>query len=253
MFTGKAALITGAAQGLGKSFAAVLLQKGCKVCAVDINEEKLQSTVKEFNTVYGEGSVIGNKCDVTNARELKESFKQAKDTFRHIDIVVNNAGVVDEQNWEKCLDINLTAVIRGTLLALDYMRKDRGGNGGTIVNVSSMAGIYPVEFAPAYAASKHGVIGYTRSWAFHPEVQSNGVRLVCLCPAYTDTDIIKSLPKSSVDIELYQKSLQTLGVMKMERVMEAFVKLLEDTDNIGSVLSVNKFGIKYWKMPDAKL
>ncbi|XP_022329778.2 15-hydroxyprostaglandin dehydrogenase [NAD(+)]-like [Crassostrea virginica] len=253
MFTGKTALITGAAQGLGKAFATELLQRGCKVCAADINENSLQRTVTEWKNQYGDDFVIASRCDVTKGKELEETFKQTKSTFSHIDIVVNNAGVVNENNWEKCLNINLTAVIRGSQLGLEYMRKDRGGQGGVIVNVSSMAGIYPVAFGPVYAASKHGVIGFTRSMGLHPEVKKNGVRLVCFCPAFTDTDILKSQPISTIDKELYQQALNELGIMRVSQVSEAFLKLLADQDNSGSALVVNKFGTKYWNLPGAKM
>ncbi|XP_061174133.1 15-hydroxyprostaglandin dehydrogenase [NAD(+)]-like [Saccostrea echinata] len=252
MFTGKVALITGAAQGLGKSFASALLQKQCKVCVADINEEKLQATVREFQDIYGENYVVSAKCDVTKELDFEETFKRAKAVFNQIDIVVNNAGVVDERNWERCLDINLAGVIRGTLLGLRYMRKDLGGTGGTIVNVSSMAGIYPAEFSPVYCASKHGVVGYTRSWAIHPEVEKNGVRLLCLCPSFAKTDILDYQPESSKDLELVQKSMKTIGMMRVEEVSDAFIKLLEDSDNNGSVMSVTKQGTRYWKMPAPK-
>ncbi|XP_048736491.2 15-hydroxyprostaglandin dehydrogenase [NAD(+)]-like [Ostrea edulis] len=248
MFTGKVALITGAAQGLGKSFAAALLQQGCKVCVADINDVKLQGTLKGFQSVYGENCVISSKCDVTNERDFEETFKQAKSSFGQINIVVNNAGVVDEENWQRCLDINLVSVIRGTLLGLRYLRKDCGGTGGTIINVSSMAGIFPVEYSPAYCASKHGVVGYTRSWALHPDVQRNGVRLLCLCPAYTKTNILDYKPKDPGDLELVQKSIKTLGIMRVEKVTDAFLKLLKDEDNNGNVLSVTNLGTQYWKM-----
>lgn len=249
MFTGKAALITGAAQGLGKSYAEALLKKGCKICAADVNEEKLQATVREFQDIYGENNVMYAKCDVTKEHDLEETFKQAKSAFNRIDIVVNNAGVVDERNWERCLDINLAGVIRGTLLGLKYLRKDLGGAGGSIVNVASMAGIFPVDYGPAYCASKHGVIGYTRSWASHPEVVKNGVRLLCLCPAYVKTDMLNYQPESPEDVARAQELMEAFGIMRVEEVSDAFIKLLEDSDNNGSVLSVTKQNTTYWKMP----
>ncbi|XP_061172315.1 15-hydroxyprostaglandin dehydrogenase [NAD(+)]-like isoform X1 [Saccostrea echinata] len=251
MFRGKVAIITGSAQGLGKAYAKSLLERESKVCICDVNKAVLEKTYTEFKSEYGE-NVIFQTCDVTRTQQLEELFKKTRDAFGKIDIVVNNAGIVDEKDWEKCIDVNLNGVIRGTLLGLEYLRKDKGGNGGVIVNIASLAGVYPVNYGPAYAASKHGVIGYTRSWATHPEVINNGVRLVCLCPAFVDTDMLNVEEEKVVGSELSQDFIKILDIMSIEEVIPVFVKAIAEEDNNGSVFSIRKTGAEILSFPEIK-
>ncbi|XP_072446497.1 15-hydroxyprostaglandin dehydrogenase [NAD(+)]-like isoform X2 [Chiloscyllium punctatum] len=137
---GKVALITGAAQGLGKAFAEILLKNGAKVSLLDISTAVGLKTKTTFDEVYGAQQTMFITCDVTSGNQLKDAFKKTIENFLRLDIVCNNAGIADETNWQRCLDLNLVSVIRGTYLGLDCMNKKTGGAGGVIINVSSMAG-----------------------------------------------------------------------------------------------------------------
>ncbi|XP_046568434.1 15-hydroxyprostaglandin dehydrogenase [NAD(+)]-like [Haliotis rubra] len=106
----KVVFITGGAQGFGRGVAEAVLKKG-------------------------------GKCDVTNVAEFEDAFKAAVSKFGHVDVMCNNAGILDERIWEKELEINFTAVVRGTMMALNHMRKDKGGRGGVIINTASTAGM----------------------------------------------------------------------------------------------------------------
>ncbi|XP_025078193.1 15-hydroxyprostaglandin dehydrogenase [NAD(+)]-like [Pomacea canaliculata] len=88
------------------------------------------------------------------------------------------------------LAVNTGAYIRGSLLALEHMRRDRGGRGGVIINVASLAGLYVSSFNPGYCASKHAVVGFTTSWAMSPDQKDHGVRWCCLCPDAIQTSMI---------------------------------------------------------------
>ncbi|XP_041049276.1 15-hydroxyprostaglandin dehydrogenase [NAD(+)]-like isoform X2 [Carcharodon carcharias] len=136
---GKVALITGAAQGLGKAFAEILLKNGAKVSLLDINIAAGLELKSTFDKVYGAPQTMFTPCDVTSDDQLKDAFKKTVENFLQLDIVCNNAGIGDEKNWERCVDINLVSMIRGTYLGLNYMSKKNGGAGGVIINISSMA------------------------------------------------------------------------------------------------------------------
>lgn len=249
MFSGRVAVVTGSAQGLGKVFSGVLLERGSKVCISDVNQSELEKTYKEFKSKYAE-NVISQQCDVTDSEQLKEVFRKTKDTYGQLDLVVNNAGIVNEKNWQQCIDVNLNGTIRGTMLGMEYMRKDKGGKGGLILNMSSLAGIFPVNYTPAYAASKHGVIGYTRSWSMHPDVVNNGVRLVCLCPAFVDTDMIKMDDDSKfVGTDLAQQVIEKFGIMSTDHIIPVFVNAIEDEENNGSVISITLKGANKIPLP----
>jgi 15-hydroxyprostaglandin dehydrogenase (NAD) len=159
----RVALVTGAAQGIGLATVRQLLQSGAKVGLVDISNQ-LDKTCDVLRDEFGSKSVLSMPCDVTDDKSLRGVFEKTIDEFGSLDIVVNNAGIVDEENWRKMIQINVNAVISGTHHALELMSPNAGG---VIVNVSSVAGIQPVPFLPIYATTKHGVIGFTRSMKDH--------------------------------------------------------------------------------------
>ncbi|XP_071663795.1 15-hydroxyprostaglandin dehydrogenase [NAD(+)] isoform X3 [Patagioenas fasciata] len=174
---GKVALVTGGAQGIGRAFVQALLGKGAKVALLDRNSEAGQESKAALDEQFEGQRTVFIQCDVTDQEQLRGAFKKVIEHFGRLDIVVNNAGVNNEKDWESTIQINLTSVIRGTYLGLEYMGKGNGGDGGVIINISSLAGLMPAAFQPVYCATKHGVIGFTRSiaktkclkqWRFHP-------------------------------------------------------------------------------------
>ncbi|XP_062430661.1 15-hydroxyprostaglandin dehydrogenase [NAD(+)] isoform X2 [Rhea pennata] len=162
---GKVALVTGAAQGIGRAFVQALLDKGAKVALLDRNPEAGRESKAALDGQFEAQRTVFIQCDVTEQEQLKGAFEKVIEHFGRLDIVVNNAGVNNEKDWESTIQINLTSVIRGTYLGLEYMRKGNGGDGGVIINISSLAGLMPAAFQPVYCATKHGVIGFTRSIA----------------------------------------------------------------------------------------
>nr|XP_051688366.1 15-hydroxyprostaglandin dehydrogenase [NAD(+)] isoform X2 [Oryctolagus cuniculus] len=137
---GKVALVTGAAQGIGRAFAEALLHKGAKVALVDWNLEAGVKCKAALDEQFEPQKTLFIQCDVADQQQLRDTFRKVVDHFGRLDILVNNAGVNNEKNWEKTLQINLVSVISGTYLGLDYMSKQNGGEGGIIINMSSMAG-----------------------------------------------------------------------------------------------------------------
>uniref|UniRef100_UPI0016597327 15-hydroxyprostaglandin dehydrogenase [NAD(+)] isoform X2 n=1 Tax=Halichoerus grypus TaxID=9711 RepID=UPI0016597327 len=136
---GKVALVTGAAQGIGRAFAEALLHKGAKVALVDWNLEAGVKCKAALDEQFEPQKTFFIQCDVADQEQLRDTFRKVVDHFGRLDILVNNAGVNNEKNWEKTVQINLVSVISGTYLGLDYMSKQNGGEGGIIINMSSLA------------------------------------------------------------------------------------------------------------------
>jgi len=143
----KLVVITGSAGGLGKAFAVKLLSLGARVCISDINENLGRQTLSELSETFGEDRVEFVGCDVTKEDSVEKLIKQAEEVFKSkLYCFINNAGVMGEkEGWRLCMDINLTGVLHGTNLAMDQMGKDKGGNGGVVVNVASILGLFCAE------------------------------------------------------------------------------------------------------------
>ncbi|XP_013396931.1 15-hydroxyprostaglandin dehydrogenase [NAD(+)]-like [Lingula anatina] len=251
-FAGKVALITGGAQGLGRVFSEALLKRGAKVCMADIDDKTGLKTLAQFQQQYGQDSSTFVKCDVTSENELKNAFSHTKQSLGGLDILCNNAGIVNEIDWRKTIDINLIAVMTGTYLGLEAMRKDRGGNGGVIINVASVAGIISISEGPSYTASKFGVVGFSKAMGEDIDYPTHQVRVNCLCPTFADTPILHSSDRKvtkSSHYKLYKKRKELLGVMDPHRVGDAFIQLVEDESQNGSVLTVTRDQIRYKKYP----
>ncbi|KAK6192791.1 hypothetical protein SNE40_004204 [Patella caerulea] len=253
--SGKVALITGAAQGLGKAFSESLVSRGAKVCLTDIKVHEGQITTEALKKNFGNDAAFFMKCDVTSEKEFANVFQAIKSRYGRLDILVNNAGIVDEKNWRKLIEINLLSVMQGTQLGIETMSKEHGGNGGVIINISSAAGLTPVFNTPAYCASKFGVVGYTRSLADNLIHLRNGLRFCCLCPAFTDTDIIKFSENSTVSTkEIGDKIIKSVGINKVSTVADGFMELVTDENNNGAVMTVTaRDGIQYKYLPKSKL
>lgn len=240
---GKAALVTGGGQGLGKAFAKILLQKGAKVLFTDVNQAVSQGTLKEFQTQFGQNNVVFIKADVTSEVQMNEAFQLAKSSFGRLDILVNNAGIGGEgpDMWEKLIDINLKGAIRCARLAVDHLSKTKGGNGGVIVNIASAGGLKPQPYGPVYAASKAGLIMYTRSLAANDDIRQNGIRVNVLCPAFADTALVQSIKEgSSTDNDQAWAFVQQIGIMTVDYVAEGMLELVIDETKNGAVLALSK-------------
>ncbi|XP_071478567.1 15-hydroxyprostaglandin dehydrogenase [NAD(+)]-like [Diadema antillarum] len=238
---GAIALITGAAHGFGRAFSEELLKRNARgVSIVDFNVALGKATQDELNEKYGRDKAIFLHCDVSNKEQLENAFAKTLEHYKGLDIVCNNAGIGDEDNWEKTVEVDLVAVMRGTYLARQYMDKENGGRGGVVINIASMAGLLAMPFAPAYTAAKHGVLGFTRSFAMADSVFNHGnVRLNAMCPSFSETAILQGM-RDLVDANpiaeaIYGKTLQTVPV---SMVAEGFTQLVEDDSKHGEVMRI---------------
>lgn len=131
--------------------------------------------------------------DIRNKPDFEKAFQLIADQFEHIDGIINAAGIVKESSAEDTIGVNVIGVINGTQIALDHMSVSNGGQGGSIVNVASVLGLDYLYTIPIYNASKHAVIGYTRSMADKKYEHLFGVKFVIICPGFTNTNLVHGI------------------------------------------------------------
>ncbi|XP_075970064.1 15-hydroxyprostaglandin dehydrogenase [NAD(+)]-like [Anticarsia gemmatalis] len=226
--SGKVVLITGAANGIGAEFVKILVEQGAKhVRVLDIDDKAGVSLQDELNAKYGKNKVKFTKCDVSIDEQLLEAFNRTIEEFGYIDVVVNNAGVTNESNSEyrrKEVDINITALVNGTIKAIELMRKDKGGKGGTVINVSSVAAL--VKFSPllfVYAATKFAVMRFSNCIGKEPYHTKTGVRVLAICYGPTQTGIFDKMASFDEDIKVQD----LLGLLPLQNTETAARETLE--------------------------
>ncbi|CAG8614861.1 1706_t:CDS:2 [Ambispora gerdemannii] len=247
----KVFIITGAASGFGEALSQEVVRKGAKVVLADINVENGKKVAEELNKDNNKNAVF-TKCDTAKHKDIVNLFVIAEKEFGGVDVsraisesvVVNNAGIggigifYDQtESWKKTIDVNLTGVIEGTQLAIPYLKK-RGG--GVIINTASMSGLYPLKTSPVYAATKHGIIGFTRSLS-HLERESH-IRVNAVAPFFSPTALLAPLRAHSD----YQTMFKGFGVVSVEDVVKAMVHCVENDTLYGDVITIlpnNPLGI----------
>ncbi|KAJ8041619.1 15-hydroxyprostaglandin dehydrogenase [NAD(+)] [Holothuria leucospilota] len=249
---GLVALITGGASGFGKGFAEALLQKGARaVSLVDISDGK--NVVDEFSNKFGPDRIMYHKADVTSDSDMENAFEKTMQSFRQLDVVCNNAGIGKEfPDWKTVIDINLTAVLRGTFLAKKYMDKKTGGKGGLVINVSSVAGLVYLPVAPVYCASKHGVIGFSRSLsmpgaaaAFSPD----NIRINVVCPSFADTSFYEK-SGSHLTPEQLKAYKNSAPMVPVSEVVAAYMRLVEEDLHGEAIRITRESGIDFYNFKE---
>jgi 3-hydroxybutyrate dehydrogenase len=189
----RTAFITGGGRGIGRAVALAFAREGARLFVVARTTAEVERVAAEIRAESGDRAAAHASCDVADPRSVEEAFAAAREFFGAApDILVNNAGVADsskftetsDEFWRRHLDINLTGTFYCMRAALSSM-VEKGW--GRIVNVASVAGKTGAPYVAAYTASKHGVVGLTRSVAL--EVAAKGVTVNAVCPGYVDTDM----------------------------------------------------------------
>ncbi|MDX1805029.1 MAG: SDR family NAD(P)-dependent oxidoreductase [Alcanivorax sp.] len=190
-FTGKTALITGAASGFGRLLAEELGKRGAALVLGDVNMDALNPLA---DTLADQGvKVAALRCDVSSETDCKGMVDTALAQFGHLDMAVNNAGIAHgfipfDQLTEAVLDQQVNVNVKGVMFGMKYQIAAMKESGGAIVNVSSMAGLGGAPKIGAYSAAKHAVIGLTRTAAV--EYAKRNIRVNAVCPFYTHTPMV---------------------------------------------------------------
>lgn len=210
----KVAIVTGGASGLGKSSAILLAREGAKIVITDLDEDHGNEVVQMIREEGGEA--IFFKQDVSKEDEWESVIKTTFKTFGKLHILANAAGIaiggnVEEvtlADWKKLLSINLDGSFLGTQYAIKAMKKT--GEGGSIINFSSIEGLIGDPNLTAYNASKGGVTLFTKSAALHCAKQGYGIRVNSIHPAYIWTPLVENYLKASGNVEEGRKMLDSL-------------------------------------------
>lgn len=237
----KTALVTGAAQGLGKAISLALVSKGIKVIAVDMNEQALKVVEEELKT-YEPGS-IAVRWDISNICESRKQIEFLVARYKHIDILINNAGIcprttfeeIVEEEWDRVFAVNLKSVFFLSQMIMPYMKENRYGR---IVNISSAAGKNGgLQVGAHYAASKAAIICLTKTFAHYGG--RHGILANAICPGVIQTDMTNAVSEQISNNYLDKIPLGRMGTA--EDIAGAVLFLVSETGDYitGEILDVN--------------
>jgi len=201
----KIVIITGAAKGLGGEMAQLFAKEGATVIACDMAP-----------LTYEADKVHYRELNVADAAACEALFNEVKERYGRIDVLVNNAGItrdamtrkMTDEQWDMVLDVNLKGVFNLTRHVGPYMQQQ---GGGSIISISSVVGVFGNIGQANYAATKAGIIGLTKTWAKEFALKGGNVRVNCIAPGYTMTDILKTVPQDLLDKFAAMTMLGRLG------------------------------------------
>ena len=195
---GKKVFISGGAGGLGSAMARMLAREGAKVTLADVNVDGATAVANEINTASGAGTAFAFPLDVTKEDQWIYALDEADAAMGGLSVLVNNAGIsrggdieqLSFENWKLVMSVNLDLVFLGTKHALKYLRQNQPGS---IINISSIAGLIAAHNSPVYNASKAGVWLLSKGIALHCAGQGLDIRSNSIHPTYIDTQILDPL------------------------------------------------------------
>ena len=188
---GRVALVTGASSGFGRHFASVLARAGARVVLAARRTDRVQAACEEVRANGGEALAV--TLDVVDTDSIGKAFDQVEEAFDVVTVVVNNAGItipkplveLDDRDWSGVIDTNLNGVAYVTREA--SRRMIAAGTGGSVINIASILAYREQKLLTNYAASKAGVVQFTRTAAL--ELAQHGIRVNAICPGYFETDL----------------------------------------------------------------
>lgn len=212
LLEGKKALITGGSRGIGKAIVDVFVKEGADVAFTYLSSE--ESAKKIVDDLESYGKVVAIKSNAANYQEAEELVKQVIDALGGIDILVNNAGItrdnlimrMSEEQWDEVIQTNLKSVFNLTKQVMRPMMKARSGS---IINISSIVGMRGNAGQSNYAASKGGIIAFTKSIA--QEIGSRNIRCNAIAPGFIETDMTDALGEEAKDAFIKNIPLKRLG------------------------------------------
>lgn len=230
----KVVLITGGTSGIGLSYGNELLQEGIKALVIVDIDKSGQNVADELIKKFGE-RVLFIESDASNSTKLNSAFLQAIEKYNQLDIVINNAGILDEINWPKMVNINLNATIQGTYLAMErYLPIYKSGDEAVVINTASILGIDFDDSIPYYTATKHAVVGLGRSLGTEFHYERTKVRVLTICPGVTMTSFLRINPTKSIEhVSQFSKMIR-YKKQNAEDVGKALINVINEGKN-GSV------------------
>lgn len=236
----KVAIVTGGSRGIGKFIALELARNGAKtVINYNSNSDAALEVVKEIEGFGGEA--FASQADVSDSAQAKVLVEEAIRHFGKVDILVNNAGItrdrsflkLTEENWRKVIDVNLNSAFNMTSAVIPQMVEQKYGR---IVNISSIIGQSGNIGQTNYAASKAGLIGFTKSLAL--EMANKGITVNAICPGFIETEMVAEIPAEILEKIIAKVPQRRLG--QPQEIARAVLYLVTDGDYItGQQLNIN--------------
>ena len=235
------AVVTGAAQGIGKAIATLLAQRGAHVAVADINLEKAQATAQAIADCTGQRA-IAIQTNVADSASAQAMVDRVLEEFGQIDMLINNAGTtrdnlimrMSEAEWDLVLNLNLKGAFNCSKAAVRPMMKRRSGR---IINITSVSGLAGQAGQTNYSSSKAGLIGFTKALA--KEVGSRGITVNAVAPGFVPTDLTNDLLAKVQDEAIKATPLGRLGSVEDVAFAVAFLVSDEAAFITGQVLSVD--------------
>jgi 3-oxoacyl-[acyl-carrier protein] reductase len=237
---GKVSIITGAAQGIGLATALKFAREGAQVVVCDVRQAAVDQAVAQCQTQGAQA--VGKVVDVTQRDMVDAVVKQIKDQWGRIDVLVNNAGITQDarlqkmtiEQFDRVIDVNLRGVFHCAQAVADTMVAQ---GSGVILNASSVVGIYGNFGQTNYAASKFGVIGFTKTWS--RELGPKGVRVNAVAPGFVATPILSTIPDKVMHEMIERVPLKRLGQPEDIANVYAFLASDEAAYINGAVIEVS--------------
>ncbi|XP_045485027.1 15-hydroxyprostaglandin dehydrogenase [NAD(+)] isoform X5 [Pieris rapae] len=239
----KIVFITGGATGIGAIAVKLFLEEGAKhVTITDVNLNAGKQLEKELETKF-KGRVKFVKCDVRNDEELFDIYKKIIDDHGFIDVVINNAGIMNDSPdvYRTALNVNINALMTSTLKARELMRTDRSGRGGIIMNISSIAALMPNRFMPIYCAAKSAVLQFSICIGAQENYEKTGVKVMTMCYGATDTSLLSKEKIKAFDEELSDELWEFIKQFPLQSANSAATGLIDacKRGDSGSIWLVN--------------